>query len=253
MVERAKAAFAQEIAGAIDWWREAGVDCVFGDEPVRWLPAAGLEPAPAPPRPLEAAPSAAAAPGQTVLRPVDYPQDLAGFSGWWLNEPALDEGRTSGRVPPRGELGADYMVIVPDPEPDDRDRLLSGSQGRLLDAMLAAMEIAPERVYFASVLPRHMPFADWPALDSLGFGALLRHHVKLVAPRRLMVLGSNILPLLGHDRAHNPAVLREFNQEGVTIPLLAGKSLAALLQRPRWKAGLWQGWLDWTEGQPGRG
>jgi DNA polymerase len=88
--------------------------------------------------------------------------------------------------------------------------------------------------------------ADWDAIAAKGLGALLMHHVKLVAPQRLVALGGNILPLLGHDPAHSPAALRQFNQQGLTIPLLAGKSLAALLERPRWKAGLWQGWLDWT-------
>jgi uracil-DNA glycosylase len=142
------------------------------------------------------------------------------------------------------------MVIVPDPEREDAAgdtaRLLSGPQGRLIDAMLAAMGFAPEASYVASILPRHMPMADWSALADKGFGALLCHHIRLVAPRRIIALGSNILPLLGHDTAHSPAVLREFNQDGVTIPLLAGKSLSALLERPQWKSGLWQGWLDWT-------
>ncbi|HKR24644.1 MAG TPA: uracil-DNA glycosylase family protein [Allosphingosinicella sp.] len=163
-----------------------------------------------------------------------------------MSDPLLDDGRTGGRVPPRGSQGAEFMIVVPDPERDDDASLLAGPQGRLLDAMLAAMGIAAERVYLASVLPRHMPMADWPALTEKGFGALLRHHVKLAAPRRLIALGSNILPLLGNDPAHNPAVLRSFNHEGVTLPLLAGKSLAALLERPRWKTGLWQAWLDWV-------
>jgi DNA polymerase len=258
MADRAKPDLAAEIAAALDWWREAGVDGDFADAPARWLAAGTPAPAATPPprgagaaaqpEPRPAAPAAAAA-----LAREAWPQDLAAFAGWWLAEPALDDGRTADRVAPRGARGAELMVVVPEPEREDRERLLSGAQGRLLEAMLAAMGVAAERVYLASVLPRHTPMADWPALAQKGFGALLSHHVSLVAPERLMVLGANILPLLGHDPAHNSAVLRNFNHEGLTIPLLAGKSLAALLERPRWKAGLWQGWLDWTDRSPGRG
>lgn len=255
MEDRAKPGFTEEIAAAIDWWRDAGVDCHFNDEPANWLapaatlptrPGGGLNRPGASPANLRGEAEVPPAPEKPTFSRSDWPQDLAAFTQWWLSDPLLDDGRTTGRVPPRGCQGAEFMVIVPDPERDDDDSLLAGPQGKLLDAMLAAMAIAPDQVYIASVLPRHMPMADWPALAEKGFGALLCHHVKLAAPRRLIALGSNILPLLGNDPAHNPAVLRSFNQEGVTLPLLAGKGLAALLERPRWKAGLWQAWLDWT-------
>lgn len=246
MEDQPKAGFADTFAGAIDWWREAGVDCDFADEPARWL-APPAEAKAAPERRPAVTPTPPPPPPKPTIDRAGWPQDLAGFASWWLAEPALDEGRTSGRVAPRGTPGARLMVIVPDPERDDADRLLSGPQGRLLDAMLGAMGIDAQEVYLASVLPRHMPMPDWPALAEKGFGALLLHHVKLTAPQRVIALGSNILPLLGNDPAHNPAVLREINHEGLTIPLLAGKSLSALLERPRWKAGLWQGWLDWTQ------
>jgi DNA polymerase len=258
---RAEAGLAEEIAAALDWWREAGIDADFADAPTRWL--AGEKPhrdGEGPSRP-DGTPAKDCAPplhreaadAATAIDRSSWPQDHAGFVSWWLREPALDDGRTSGRVAPRGSPGAEVMVIVSEPERDDADRLLSGPQGRLLDAMLAAMGIAPDAAYVASVLPRHMPMADWDAIAIKGLGALLAHHVTLVGPSRLVALGANILPLLGHDPAHNPAVLRSFNHEGLTIPLLAGKSLAALLERPRWKAGLWQGWLDWTSGQPSQG
>ncbi|MFA7603768.1 MAG: hypothetical protein WCY29_12235 [Novosphingobium sp.] len=269
MDDRAKAGpqatEAEAFAAALDWWRGAGVDCDFADAPTRWL--APVESAAPGPRaggvrdrqgkgsgsPDGGGAEAPVALAKPAIDRSALPQDLGAFTAWWLSEPALDDGRASGRVPPRGTGGAEFMVIVPDPERDDGERLLSGPQGKLLDAMLAAMGIGPEQAYVASVLPRHTPMADWPGLAGKGFDVLLCHHVRLVAPRRLVALGSNILPLLGNDPAQTPAVLRNFNQEGMSIPLLAGKSLAALLERPRWKAGLWQGWLDWTDTQSGRG
>jgi DNA polymerase len=252
MEDRAKAdGWAAEIMAAFDWWRDAGIDGDFTDQAASWL-ALPEEPTTAPVRTAPPPPQPAK-PETPAIDRGGWPQDFTGFTPWWLSEPALDDGRVSGRVPPRGAAGAEIMVIVPDPERDDRETLLSGPQGRLLDAMLAAMGIAPVSVYLASVLPRHTPMADWASLAQKGFGALLCHHVRLVAPRRLIALGSNILPLLDNDPAHNPAVLRRFNQEGLSVPLLVGKSLSALLERPRWKAGLWQGWLDWSEGPASQG
>jgi DNA polymerase len=34
----------------------------------------------------------------------------------------------------------------------------------------------------------------------------------------------------------------------MTIPMLAARDLAALLERPRWKADLWRAWLEWMDG-----
>jgi DNA polymerase len=177
------------------------------------------------------------------------PGDLAGFVQWWMTEPALDNGRTADRVPPRGPVGAATMILVPEPEREDGEHLLSGPQGRLLKAMLAAIGIDPEQTYFASILPRHMPHADWLALHAAGFSQVLARHISLAAPQRLISFTGNILPLLGHDPANNPAFSREFHHEGNSVPMFAARELAALIERPRWKAGFWKDWLDWTAGE----
>lgn len=161
-------------------------------------------------------------------------------------EPALDDGRISGRVPPRGVQGAPLMIVVPEPEREDRDRLMSGPQGKLLDSILAAMNLGADDIYLASVLPRHTPMADWTALAAGGMGRVLAHHIGLVGPGRLIAFGGNILPLLGNDPTHNSSNVREFNHDEQRIPLLVARSLPVLLERPRWKANLWQAWLDWT-------
>ncbi|EJL32139.1 hypothetical protein PMI02_01519, partial [Novosphingobium sp. AP12] len=38
MDQRPNPEFLDDITGALDWWREAGVDSDFLDEPVSWLP-----------------------------------------------------------------------------------------------------------------------------------------------------------------------------------------------------------------------
>lgn len=238
-----------DITGALDWWREAGVDCDFLDEPRQWLVPAeedvvGERPAERPRRaPVE---EAAVPPPPARFDPAGLPRDIAAFREWWLSEPLLDEGAVAGRVLPHGRAGAKLMIVVDMPEPDDRQSLLSGTQGKLLDAMLRAFGTQREDVYLASALPRAVPAPDWHAMLERGLGQVLAHHVGLAAPERLIVFGGNVLPLLGHELPQRSAVLRTFNHEGTTIPLLASRGLSALLAQPRWKAALWQAWLEWT-------
>ncbi len=241
---------AAALAAVLDWWREAGVDHAFSDDPRTWLaePAAGESP---PERlatpiaePIRAAPSPPVV--ERLANLAALPATLAAFQQWWLSEPSLDTGQTGGRVPPRGVENAKLMVLVDHPEVDDGEVLLSGPQGRLLQAMFAAMGIGPNTVYIAACLPRHMPLPDWTGLDAAGLGEIVRHHVLLARPQRLLVFGRHISPLLGHDPTKNAEPLRHFNHESVSIPLLLAPALASLAGRARGKAGLWQAWLDWT-------
>ncbi|MBW8783248.1 MAG: hypothetical protein JF593_01185 [Novosphingobium sp.] len=241
---------AEEIAAALEWWREAGVDCAFEDVPRQWL-APPVQDAKAPPVPVPAAPIAEPAmPAEAAIGgdPAVWPRELEGFRQWWITEPSLDGGRSGGRVAPRGNAGAALMVLVPEPEAEDGVRLLSGAQGRLLDGFLAAAGIGLEDAYVASALPRYTPAADWPALTAHGLGAVVRHHVALVRPARLLVFGSNLLPLVDNDPANKADFSRRFNHEGISLPLLGARDLQALLQRPRGKAAVWRAWLDWTGG-----
>ncbi|OCC23233.1 hypothetical protein MB02_13345 [Croceicoccus estronivorus] len=238
------------VTGALNWWREAGVDLQFLDETHPWIPdqkktedelaSVGL--------PRTAAPSPEPAPQQNSLTQREsLPETLKDFAGWWLNEPALDQGGASPRVVPRGSAHPELMVLVAEPESDDREQLLSGPLGSLLDAMLSAMGVQQEAVYFASVLPRNTPLADWNAIALSGMGAVTLHHISLVAPKRLAIFGRNILPLLGHDPTQSPVSLQKINHEGGMVPVIAGWDLAALLARTKARSAFWQRWLEWTD------
>lgn len=246
MDQGAKPGLPEEIAAAFAWWRDAGVDCVFHDEAADWIAAPDI------PHPAQAAQPVAeveertAPPAVATIDRGKWPQDLEAFVPWWMTEPSLDFGRVSDRVPPRGAAHAEVMVVVPQPEKEDRETLLSGPQGRLLDAMLSAMGIAPGQSYVASVLPRHTPHADWNALQAQGLGEVLAQHIRLARPRRLVALGGGILPLLGNGSPNSAEFSREFNHEGGSVPLLADRDLGDMLRRPRWKSRFWQRWLDWS-------
>ena len=256
------------VEAALGWWTEAGVDSSFHDEPTDWLAAArdrtagpaGAAPptpiaAPEPPkRPTDArARMAATETGPAIGgNPAHWPQTLADFSGWWLTEPGLCPAPAAARVPPAGPAGAPLMVLVPTPEQGDGQVLLAGREGRLLDAILAAMGLSREAIYLASALPAALAMPDWQALHATGLGAVVMHHVALAMPQRLLVLGkTDISSLITHDPANNAAILRVVNQERasvpVQLPLALDYALATLLAQPSLKRRVWLNWLEWTE------
>ncbi len=248
MDRRSSLTLAEQLAATQDWWLEAGVDSDFGDEPRNWLE-----------RPVEGAARMSQEPASVETAkptlppvggpPANWPRTLAEFAPWWLTSEQLDTGGTGSRVPPRGAAGAELMVLVPMPEAGDSDRLLSGPQGKLVGNMLAAMGIAEEVAYLAAALPRHAHHPDWPALAARDLGKLLTHHVNLAAPKRLLVLGRAMLSLFGHDPAQAGAKPRRIALEGCGAPALVSFGPEALLETPRFRAGLWRGWLEWTGGE----
>lgn len=247
MDQGAKPDISAQVAAALSWWTEAGVDGGFEDDPRSWLALPEAE------ETREFAAPVILPDAKTNLTPAEpqldkaaWPADLADFAGWWMAEPALDQGQAEARLPPRGDAQADLLILVPQPEAEDSESLLSGPQGKLLDAFLTAAGLSEAKLYRASVLPRYMPVPDWEQAQRMGLGQLAGHHIALVRPKRMICFGGSILPLLGHDPANSPADFREFNHEGFTVPLLAARDLGALLERPRWRAALWQRWLDWT-------
>ena len=103
--------------------------------------------------------------------------------------------------------------------------------------------------YLASLLPRHDPAPDWPAVRQSGLGELLAHHVALAAPERILFLGRNIPPLLGHDMAQGPAGLRDFNHDSLKILAMGASGLADMLRSAKRRERFWRCWLDWTYGE----
>lgn len=241
----------QALEAALGWWAEAGVDMAFVDEPQDWLAAESPAPstkaapilAPAAQKPPRvAAPSASAEP--VAEDRSAWPEKFEDFTHWWLNEASLAP-RGARRFAPYGPQGAPLMVLVPMPAEDDGETLLSGRTGRLLDAMLFAMGLDPTSVYRASALPARIALPDWAGLGGAGLGAVLKRHVALAAPERMLVFGrSDISALLGHDLAHSAHHLRALNHETGNVTAGFEYDLETLLAKPGWKAGVWQRWLD---------
>ena len=122
------------------------------------------------------------------------------------------------------------MVLVGMPEEEDREALLSGPQGELLRRIFKAMGIAENATYLASALPRPTPMPDWPDLASRGLAALTCHHVRLAAPRRVIMFGKGP-SMLAHDCG---------------LPRLTAPQLETLARSAAHKRRFWNAWLEWT-------
>jgi DNA polymerase len=236
---------AAEYAAALDWWREAGVDCDYSDEPHAWLrePEVEAEAEPVPPPrtvPRQSATPAldralASARDRSLGAPIGgdrarWPETLEAFREFWLTEPSLDDGALRDRVIPLGEAGAELMVLVGMPEEGDREALLSGAQGELLRRIFRAMGLAESETYLASALPRNTPLPQWDDLAARGLADLTRHHIELARPRRLITFGRE-----------SAMLARECG-----VPMLAAPRLETIARSPAQKRRFWHSWLEFS-------
>jgi DNA polymerase len=160
-----------------------------------------------------------------------------------MTAPGIASGQAYPRIAPRGDPGAALLVLVPQPEEADRERLLEGPQGRLLANILIAMGLEESAVYIAAALPCHTPVADLPALAAQGMDAVTAHHIALAAPQKVLVLGTALAPMLGAGSADG---LREINHAGAKVPVMASETLEALLTSAALKARFWRRWMEWS-------
>ncbi|MDJ0977871.1 MAG: hypothetical protein QNI87_04985 [Erythrobacter sp.] len=250
---------AEEIAAALEWWRDAGVAEFCDDDATAWLGSskddeAKKETAAAGRARSESPELASVTPQKAQERSIERvdffaegrPSTLDEFRDFWLETPGLDTVGTRGRVPPRGVREPELMVLVVDPEENDVDTLLSGPQGRLLNAILSAIQVDPDRTYIASALPRYTPMADTKALAAGGLDEVLRCHIELVAPKRLMAFGAGLAPFLSSDVANIQTPLPIGNHVAAKTPVFTSEGLRSLMDVPRLKARFWRRYIEWS-------
>ncbi|MEO0462003.1 MAG: hypothetical protein AAF127_02660 [Pseudomonadota bacterium] len=242
-----------EIYAALDWWDAAGVNADFGDDATAWLLPPDTAPAQADTAPAvthgatePSSENSAPRAERINLLGDQPPADLAAFHRFWLEAPGLDSIGPRGRIAPRGPEGAQFMALVVAPEPGDTDRLLSGPQGRLLDAILAAMGVPPSEVYIASALTRVTPVPDLPALAAGGMDAVLRRHIELAKPQRVIAFGQGLAPLIATVVTNCEPRLREINRVPSNQPLLMCEGLDSLMTSAQLKRWFWRRWIEWS-------
>ncbi|GGB32650.1 uracil-DNA glycosylase [Sphingomonas metalli] len=222
-----------DYASALDWWRDAGVDVLVEDAPRDWL-ATPI----APPRPVVAPAAADAAPAGTAM-----PDTIEAFAGWRLGPDAPEAGWSGVSLAASGPIDARVMVLVDCPEREDGDAgtLVSGAAGRLLDRMLAAVGLSRETVHLAAVCARRPASGRMPRDIEARLGEVARHHVGLVAPERLLLLGdATSRAVLSAERPAVRGGLQPFNHKRGQTGVVASLHPRLLLERPALKAESWR-------------
>ena len=220
----------QSLASALDWWRDAGVDSLVDDDPRDWLARPVAKAAP-----VTNAPAVASEPAEVL------PDTIDSFVAWRMSDAAPEAGWLTPRVGPSGTPGADLMILTDMPEAEDTDTLMTGAPGRLLDRMLAAIGESRESVYLASLatarpLAERIPGDAEPRLIDLA-----RHHIALVSPKRLLLLGqaaSRVRSTTSGSAEGNPSP--DINQLSGDMQVVASYHPRFLLERPAAKAEAWK-------------
>lgn len=137
------------------------------------------------------------------------------------------------------------MVLVGQPAADDGSDLLNGEAEGLLGALQRAMGVETHEIYLASSLPAPVAMPDWHDLYRAGMGEIVRHHIALARPQRILAVGRAQLALfgIGPESAREPLVI---DCGGTMVPLLSAPEFPQIAHSPARRARLWQRWLDWT-------
>jgi DNA polymerase len=213
----------------LDWWALAGADVSVADEAAPWFAPQVL--------------AAAAVPA----RPATAPARPSGFASITsLSELAR---RVAAEVPGApfadGDPASGLMILGESPSAEDlrTGRPFSGPAGQLLDRMLAAIGLDRTRTYVALLCPRKRN-AGPPGPDDIAADLeLTLAHVRLAAPRLLLLLGGNPTAALTGNSLPISRVRGQWLEvdpgDGRPLPALASFNPAYLLRRPEEKAKAW--------------
>lgn len=219
------------VASALEWWRDAGVDCEIDDNPRDWL---ARIPAPAAPP---------ASFREAVAEAPRLPETLAEFAEWRTG-PTAPEADWSGKaLGSQGDAASGLMIVVdmPDREDDVAGALLSGSAGRLFDRMLAAIGRDRQTIYLTALFVKRPPAGRVTEAAGRNMEALIRHHLALAAPKRVLALGNAASrAITGMDVASARGSLRAVHHDGGTSDVVASFHPRFLLERPAAKADAWR-------------
>ena len=178
-----------EARSALAWWLDAGVDVAVQEEPRDWL-----KPAPARTQ-AQAAPEPAAA---ANIAPPSH-ETLGELQDWLASSMQLPlASPTARRVLPQGTEDAAIMLLTDAPSFEDftAGQPIGGDAWELMKRMLAAIRLAPEQAYTAPLNCIHVPGTKLSPADRDTCAELARKHIKLVRPKRLLLLGDGVATAL---------------------------------------------------------
>ena len=213
---------------ALSWWEEAGVDTIVGEEARDWLNPKAPAPTPAASDP---------APGAAM------PGNLEAFTAWLAETDRLPFASPSARrIGPAGDPAAGPMMLADMPAADDvaAGTLFSGEVGALFERMLAAAGWSRETIYLAPLSPIR-PAAG--RIDQEGvrlLAGIARHHIGLVAPKALLLLGDSCArALLGMPMTEARGRWHALDTPAGPIRTLVTIRPQELVSQPKLKAHAW--------------
>nr|WP_277998519.1 uracil-DNA glycosylase [Sphingomonas liriopis] len=220
------------VASALDWWQEAGVDTLVDEAPRDWL----SQPVPSP----ATFAATAAAPVQIVDA---MPAALADFIAWRTGD-AVPEFEWRGlSIAATGPADAAVMVMVDCPDADDgaAGLLMTGATGALFDRMLAAIGLSRDVVHLAAVCAKRPVAGRMPREVEARLSEISKHHIGLVAPKRLLLLGNAASrAILGAEMPGTRGRLHPFNHKVGTTGVVASFHPRFLIEKPAAKAEAWK-------------
>lgn len=241
------------VEALLAWWAMAGVDACVDEHPSDWLgqedtfrsignaSPAGAIPSPNV-RPAKGLRGRASAHSQTQ----GWPSSLPDFEIWLETGKSMTEHVWPGpTVLPSGPAGAPLMVVLDMPEAVDgtlvRGGYLSGDADRLLDGMIRAMGFSRDAIHIAALSTRRPPGGILPDEAGHQLAARMKHHIALVAPSAVLVLGDGTSRFLGttSDDASNP-ILRNINHDSGTVGAIATFHPRFMLRQPAAKGECWR-------------
>jgi DNA polymerase len=177
------------------------------------------------------------------------PDTLDAFVTWRMGDAAPEAGWMTPRVPPQGPADAEWVIFTDMPEPDDADTLLTGPAGRLFERMLAAIGLSRDSVYLASLATARPITGRIPSDQQARLVELARHHLGLLKPRKLLILGQATSCVM--DETNNAAGFNrshEVNHFGGTTQVLATYHPRWLLDHAAAKQIVWKHLLPFSRG-----
>lgn len=165
-----------EARSALTWWLQAGVDVAVQEEPRDWL------------RPTSQ--SAGPAPVTNIAEPSH--ETLAELRSWLETSANLPlASATARRILPHGPENAALMLLSDAPTLEDASagQPIGGDAWELAKRMLAAIGVAADEAYSASLSCFNAPGTRMNDKDREACAEIARRHIRLVQPRRLLLLG----------------------------------------------------------------
>lgn len=222
------------VASALDWWQDAGVDTLVGEDPRDWL---------GQPMPDPVAFAPAASPAPPAVAPAAMPDLLADFIAWRGGDQVPEVEWRGVSIAATGPADAAVMVLVDCPDKDDgaAGMLMSGETGALFDRMLAAIGLSRDTVHLAAVCAKRPVAGRMPREVEARLSAISQHHIGLVAPKRLLLLGNAASrAILGAEMPGTRGSLHAFNHKNGQTGVVASFHPRFLLEKPAAKAEAWK-------------